>query len=74
MYEDREGDFSYSVRKHRFHSGKASWIWQVHHAPSGSFVEGGTSLRSHDHAKSAACNSIFSAELKAWPVLSRVAA
>jgi len=68
MYEATEGEFSYTIRKHRFRSGKASWTWHVRHTASGSFVDGGTSLRSHDHAKTAAINSIYEAELKTWSV------
>jgi hypothetical protein len=42
MYEDREGEFVYTIQKHRFSTGKASWIWHVRHAPCGCTVDAGS--------------------------------
>jgi hypothetical protein len=69
MYEDREGEFAYTIQKHRLGGSKAGWTWHVHHIPSGHLVDAGSSLRSHDHAKTAAFKAIWSAELKTYPSL-----
>jgi hypothetical protein len=64
MYEDREGEFVFTIQRHRFSTGRASWMWRVCHVPSGCLVDAGSSPRSHDHAKTAAFNAIWDAELK----------
>jgi hypothetical protein len=70
MYEDREGEFGFTIQRHHFSTGKASWLWHVRHLPSGCLVDTGSSLRSHDHAKTAALDAIWDAELKTSSALS----
>jgi hypothetical protein len=67
MYEAREGVYSYSIHRHRFRNGAASWTWQVRHTVSGCFVNAGTSVRSHAHAETEALGAISEAELKLRP-------
>ena len=57
MYEDRKGDYTYSVRRHTFRSGKTVWAWEVRHW-SGPYLDAGISLRSLDAARRAALEAI----------------
>jgi hypothetical protein len=57
MYEDRSGEYTYSIRRHTFRSGKTVWAWEVRHS-SGPYLDSGLSLRSLDAAKAAALTAI----------------
>jgi hypothetical protein len=57
MYEARNGDYTYSIRRHTFRSGKTVWAWEVRHW-SGPYLDSGISLLSLDAAKSAALEAI----------------
>jgi hypothetical protein len=59
MYESREGDFAYTIRRRTFRSGKTVWRWEVRHSTGDDFVDCGISLRSHDAAETSALNAIF---------------
>jgi hypothetical protein len=61
MYEAREGDFNYVIRRRSFRRGKTVWRWEARHAQSGVFLDAGSSIRSHDHAKTSALNAISQA-------------
>jgi hypothetical protein len=67
MYEGHEGEFSYSILRQRLASDQTGWTWQVRHSASGDIVNAGTSLRSHEHAKTAAFNAIWDVERKPGP-------
>jgi len=57
MYENREGDFAYTIRRRTFRSGKTVWRWEVRRSED--FVDSGVSLRSHDAAETSALDAIF---------------
>ena len=59
MYESREGDFAYTIRRRTFRSGKTVWRWEVRHTIGNYFVDSGISLRSHDAAETSALDAIF---------------
>ena len=59
MYENREGDFAYTIRRRTFRSGKTVWRWEVRRIIGDDFVDCGISVRSHDAAETSALNAIF---------------
>jgi hypothetical protein len=59
MYENREGDFAYTIRRRTFRSGKTVWRWEVRHSIGNDYVDAGISLRSHDAAETSALDAIF---------------
>jgi len=61
MYENREGDFAYTIRRRTFRGGKTVWRWEVRR--SDYFVDSGVSLRSHDAAETSALDTIFRCNL-----------
>jgi hypothetical protein len=60
MYENREGEFAYTIRRRTFRGGKTVWRWEVRHGTESEFVDCGISLRSHDAAETSALDAIFS--------------
>jgi hypothetical protein len=59
MYENREGEFLYTIRRRTFRSGKTVWRWEVRRGIENAFIDCGISLRSHDAAESSALNAVF---------------
>ena len=59
MYEKREGEFAYTIRRRTFRGGKTVWRWEVRRGTESEFVDCGTSLRSHDAAETSALHAIF---------------
>ena len=67
MSEDQDGEFAYSVRQQTYRSGTTVWRWVVRHRSTGSVLDAGTSLRSHDAAETAAQDAIFFAtQARRW--------
>jgi hypothetical protein len=67
MSEDQDGEFAYSVRQQTYRSGTTVWRWEVRHRDTGDVLDAGTSLRSHDAAKTAAKDAIFFAtQARRW--------
>jgi hypothetical protein len=60
MYENREGEFAYTIRRRTFRGGKTVWRWEVRRGTESEFVDCGISLRSHDAAETSALDAIFS--------------
>jgi hypothetical protein len=59
MYENREGEFAYTIRRRRFRGGKTAWRWEVRRGAASEFVDCGVSLRSHAAAETSALDAIF---------------
>jgi hypothetical protein len=59
MYENREGEFAYTIRRRTFRGGKTVWRWEVRRGTQSEFVDCGVSLRSHDAAETSARGAIF---------------
>jgi len=60
MYENREGEFAYTIRRRTFRGGKTVWRWEVRRGRESQFVDCGISMRSHDAAETSALDAIFS--------------
>jgi hypothetical protein len=59
MYENREGEFAYTIRRRTFRGGKTVWRWEVRRGRESQFVDCGISMRSHDAAETSALDAIF---------------
>jgi hypothetical protein len=59
MYENREGDFVYTIRRRTFRGGKTVWRWEVRREIDNDFIDCGISLRSHDAAETSALDAVF---------------
>jgi hypothetical protein len=59
MYENREGEFAYTIRRRTFRGGKTVWRWEVRRGTRSEFVDCGISLRSRNAAETSALGAIF---------------